>query len=172
MNRYHRYSLRFQEKYLNNPIYNEEFLITKKRKIKTRSGGKLLPYPIKSSEIRSKTFQIKYKKTLSLTAKFILNNFQNKYIYYAIDDILYLLKSKPVERDNLLAILYSPILSLQNNFSVNFFDIWIREVSIDEISKTNRFFNNDSKTLKQFNLITIKFFYKIRVPAKKQESFW
>jgi hypothetical protein len=41
------------------------------------------------------------KKELSSTAKFILNSFQNKYIYYAIDDILYLLKSDPIERDSL-----------------------------------------------------------------------
>jgi len=150
---------------------NEEFSLIKKRKIKTRSEGKPLQYP-KSSEITSKTFQMKYQTSLSTTAKCLLNNFQNKYIYYAIDDILYLLKAKPVERDNLLAVLYSPILSLQNNFSVNFFDIWIRDVYIDEISKTNRFLKNDSTTLKEFNYITIKFFYKTRVPVKKQESLW
>jgi len=150
---------------------NEEFSIIKKRKIKNRSEGKPLQYP-KSNEITSKTFQIKYSKSLSTTAKCILNNFQNKHIYYAIDDILYSLKSKPIERDNLLAVLYSPILFLQNNFSINFFDIWIREVYIDELSKKNKFLDNDSTTLKQFNLITIKFFYKTRVPVKKQESFW
>jgi hypothetical protein len=161
----------YKVKSAKNCICNQEFSITKKRKRKTQSQGNLIQYP-KSSEIRSKTFQIRYQKPLSLTAKFILNNFQNKYIYYAIDDILYLLKSNPIERENLLVILYSPILSLQNNFSVNFFDIWIREVSIDEISKTNKFLKNDSKTLKQFNSITIKFFYKTRVPGKKQESFW
>jgi hypothetical protein len=69
---------------------NEEFSITKKRKSTTRSEGKPLQYP-KPNEITSKTFQIKYEKKLSSTAKFILNSFQNKYIYYAIDDILYLL---------------------------------------------------------------------------------
>ena len=55
---------------------NEEFSTTKKRKfkLKTRSEGKPLQYP-KSNEITSKTFQIKYQKNLSLTAKFILNNF-------------------------------------------------------------------------------------------------
>jgi hypothetical protein len=150
---------------------NEEFSITKKRKLKTRSEGKPLQYP-KSSEITSKTFQIKYQKNLSLTAKFILNSFHNKYIYYAIDDILYSLKANPIERDSLLAVLYSPIISLQNNFSVNFFDIWIREVYIDEISKSNKFLNNESETLKQFNYITIKFIYKTKVPIKKQESLW
>jgi len=150
---------------------NEEFSITKKRKSTPRSEGKPLQYP-KSNEITSKTFQIKYQKNLSLIAKLILNSFQNKYIYYAIDDILYLLKSDPIERDNLLAILYSPILSLQNNFSVNFFDIWIREVYIDEVSKTNKFLKNDLQPSEQFSFITIKLFYKTRVPVKKQESLW
>jgi hypothetical protein len=113
---------------------NEEFSITKKRKSTSRSEGKPLQYP-KSNEITSQTFQIKYEKKLSSTAKVILNSFQNKYIYYAIDDILYLLKGNPIERDALLAILYSPVISLQNNFSINFFDIWIREVYIEEIQK-------------------------------------
>ena len=150
---------------------NEDFSITKKRKSSTRSEGKPLQYP-KSNEITSKTFQVKYPNKLSLTSKFILNSFQNKYIYYAIDDILYTLKSSPNERDNLLAILYPPVLSLQNNFSVNFFDIWIRQVYIEEISKTNKFLKNDYTSLNQFSYITIQFFYKTRVPVKKQESLW
>lgn len=148
---------------------NEEFSITKKRKSITRSEGKPLQYP---NEITSKTFQIKYEKRLSSIAKVILNSFQNKYIYYAIDDVLYLLKTNTVERDNLLAILYSPVLSLQNNFSINFFDIWIREIYIDEISKVNKFLTNNSETSGQFSYITIKLLYKTRVPVKKQESLW
>jgi hypothetical protein len=150
---------------------NEEFSITKKRKSNSRSEGKPLQYP-KPSELTSKTFQIEYHENLSLTAKFILNSFQNKYIYYAIDDILYSFKSNPIERDNLLAILYSPILSLQNNFLVNFFDIWIRDIYIDEISKTNKFLKQDSENLDKVTYITIKLFYKTRVPLKKQESLW
>jgi len=157
--------------YQNRCKCNEDFSITKKRKSNTRSEGKPLQYP-KPNEITSKTFHMKYQKNLSPTAKFILNSFQNKYIYYAIDDILYSLKSNTSERNNLLAVLYSPILSLQNNFSINFFDIWIREVYIDEISKTNKFLKKDSETLEQFSYITIKLFYKTRVPVKKQESLW
>jgi hypothetical protein len=148
---------------------NEEFSITKKRKSITRSEGKPLQYP---TDITSKTFQIKYEKRLSSIAKVILNSFQNKYIYYAIDDVLYLLKANPAERDNLLAILYSPVLSLQNNFSINFFDIWIREVYIEEIPKVNKFLTTDSPTSGQFSYITIKLLYKTRVPVKKQESLW
>lgn len=150
---------------------NEEFSIIKKRKSITRSEGKPLQY-LNSNEVTSKIFQIKYEKQLSTTAKLILNSLHNKYIYYAIDDILYLLKSDKLEQENLLAILYSPVLSLQNNFSVNFFDIWIRDIYINETKKCNKFIKNDSKNSEHFTYITIKFFYKTRIPAKKQESLW
>ena len=137
-----------------------------------RSDGKVdYPNPARESTL-SKTFQIKYDKKLSSVTKLILNSFQKKYIYYAIDDILYSFKSNSNERDHLLAILYSPVLSLQNNFSVNFFDIWIREIYIDEVSNFNKFLNNNSSTSKRFNYIIIKLFYKTRIPVKKQESLW
>ena len=150
---------------------NEEFSITKKRKSNKRSEGKLLQYP-RPNEVGSKTFQIRYEKKLSSVAKFVLNSFQKKYIYYAIDDILYSFKSNPSERENLLAILYSPVISLQNNFSINFFDIWIHEIYINEVSKVNKFLNNDSSNFEQFNYITIKLLYKTRIPIKKPDSLW
>lgn len=159
----------------------EKFSILKKRSSTNRSEGKPLPYIKKPlyemeemEEIPPKilTFQIKYEKDLSTFAKFILNSFQKKYIYYAIDDILYLLKSNPIERDNLLSIIYSPIVSLQNNFSINFFDIWIYEIYINEVSKVNKFITNNSQNFEQFNYITIKLFYKTGVPRKKQDTLW
>jgi len=150
---------------------NKKFVVTKKRKSITRSEGKVFQYP-KPNEIISKTFQIKYERKLSSTAKLLLNSFQNKYIYYAIDDILYSFKLNSIERQTLLTILYSPIISLQNNFSVNFFDIWIREIYIDEISKSNKFLKTNSQTSKQFSYVIIKFFYKTNMPIKKRESLW
>ena len=150
---------------------NEEFSISKKRKSSNRSEGKSLQYP-KSNEVTSKTFQIRYEKKLSSVAKLVLNSFQHKYIYYAIDDILYSFKSNPTERDNLLAILYSPVLSLQNNFSINFFDIWIHEIYINEVSVANKFLNNKSSKMESFSYITIKLLYRTKVSIKKQESLW
>ena len=147
---------------------NEEF---SKRISNNRSEGKPIKYP-ELDEVTAKVFQIKYEKELSSIAKFILNSFQNKYIYYAIDDILYLLKSNPIERDNLLAIIYSPVISLQNNFSIDFFDIWINEIYINEVSKVNKFITNDNQNFEQFNYITIKLFYQTKVPIKKQDPLW
>ena len=149
----------------------EEISITKKRKSGNRSEGKPFLYP-NLTELTSKTFQIKYDMKLSSIAKVLLNSFQNKYLYYAIDDILYLLKSNLSERNNLLAILYAPVLSLQNNFSINFFDIWIHEIYINEVLKSNKFLNNDRQTFEQSNYITIKLLYRRKVPIKKQESLW
>jgi hypothetical protein len=38
-------------------------------------------------KVNFKNFSNKYEKKLSAIAKLILNSFQNKYLYYAIDDI-------------------------------------------------------------------------------------
>lgn len=162
----------------------ETLLITKKREKKKRRRekihqypGGLLRYPNSHldeglPEVLSKTFCIQYKKTLSLNAKCILNSFQNKYIYYAIDDILSLSNSNLEEKDYLLEVLYSPILSLHNNFSINFFDIWIHEIYIDELSKSNRFLKSPNEILTQTSIITLKLFYKLPIPVKKRATIW
>jgi len=147
---------------------NEESLLSKPVKAGGRSEGKPFPYPKKRY---CKTFEICYNHKLSTKAKFILSSFRNKYIYYAIDDLLYLLKLNPSEKDNLLAVLYSPILSLHNNLYINFFDIWIDEIFINENLKTNRFLKiaEEGQTITQ---ITLKLFYRTRAPFKKPESIW
>lgn len=149
----------------------EESSITKKRKSKkkNRIQESNICYPEANV---SKTFQIRYDKKLSPIAKLVLNSFQNKYLYYAIDDILYSFKSNPSERENLLAILYSPVLSLQNNFCINFFDIWIHEIYINEVPKINKFLKNDSSNFEQPSYITIKLLYTRPVPLKKSYSLW
>ena len=121
---------------------------------------------------RLKTFQIEYEGQLSSVAKLLLNSFQKKYIYYAIDDILYLLKSNPIERDNLLSILYSPLISLHNNLYIHFFDVWIHEIYINEIHKENKFLNNKSQRLKPTYCISIKLLYIPPKPIKKKKSLW
>lgn len=121
-----------------------------------------------------KTFQIQYKVPLSLTARNILTSFTNKYIYYAIDDILYLLASNPTEKNNLLAILYSSMLSLHNDFSINFFDIWVDSVYLNDNYQNNRFLKQKSNNENQITetTITLKLHYLTRTPIKKPETIW
>lgn len=123
-----------------------------------------------------KTFQTCYQKQipLSFRSRNLLNSFTNKYIYYAIDDILYLLASTPIERDNLLTILYSSMLSLQNEFNINFFDIWIDSIYVNDDFKTNRFLSShhDHFNKIQTTTIILKLHYFKRTPIKKPEPLW
>lgn len=158
---------------MNRILYEQRCKCSRTRKLTTISEGRPFKYPNPEfDEILSETFQVKYEKRLSSTTKLILNSFQNKYIHYAIDDILYFLKLNSLERDNLLEILYSLMISLQNSFSVNFFDIWIGEVHIDEIGKVNKFLNTDSQISGQLTYIKIQLFYTTSLPVKKQEPLW
>jgi len=61
---------------------------------------------------------------------------------------------------------------LQNNLSINFFDIWIHEIYIDQTFKKNKFLNSQIQDSGCFHYITIKLLYRKRVPIKKQESLW
>ena len=106
-----------------------------------------------------KTFNVKSEKTLSPLAKLILQTVQFKHFYYVRDDISYLLKSKPIERDFLLQALYSSVISLQNNLSINYFDMWIYEIYINKVSTNNKFLNQKSQNLKPEEYITIKLAY-------------
>merc|ERR1712085_238051 len=102
----------------------------------------------------------------SAVHKIMLNNFQNKYFYHVIDDVMYSLKLKTTERDSLLAIIYSPVLYLQNNFSIDFFDIWIDEIYIHQEPKVNKFLAKNIPNLEPFSYITIKFLYTTKLPVK------
>lgn len=119
-----------------------------------------------------KTFNVKCDKELSSLAKVILKSFKFKLYYYIVDDLLYLLKSNPEERDYLLQILHSSVIFLQNNLYVNFFDIYIYDISINKISKFNRFVDRQSESFKVSNTITIKLAYQIKPVTKKLETTW
>nr|YP_009497804.1 hypothetical protein ycf88 [Acanthoceras zachariasii]AWT40517.1 hypothetical protein ycf88 [Acanthoceras zachariasii] len=119
-----------------------------------------------------KSFNIKYDSKLSPFAKTILKSFKFKLYYYVIDDLFYLLKSNSQERDYLLKILYSSVIFLHNNLYVSFFDIYVYEITINEVSKLNRFVDPQSKQSKVSNDITIKLAYQVKPITKKLETIW
>ena len=119
-----------------------------------------------------KTFNIKCDNQLSPLAQIILKSFKLKLYYYVIDDLLYLLKSQPDELNYLLEILHSSVIFLQNNLYVNFFDIYIYDITINKVSKANRFINEQSESFKVSNTITIKLAYQVKPITKKLESTW
>lgn len=121
---------------------------------------------------QTQIFRIKHDQKLSLIEKNILNSFQKKYLYHAIDDILEASRTTPNDETDLLEILYAPILSLHNDFSINFFDTYIQEIYLEETFNTNKFLPYNFRILEPFTYITIKILYKIPVPVKKKEILW
>ena len=108
------------------------------------------------------------KKSYLHLAKLILQSVQFKHFYYVRDDISYLLKSNPIERDFLLQALYSIVISLQNNLSINFFDMWIYEIYISKVSTDNKFMSQKSENLEPGEYITIKLAYGSSVSQEKK----
>ena len=114
-----------------------------------------------------KTFNVKSEKILSPLAKLILQSVQFKHFYYVQDDITYLLKSNPIERDFLLQALYSIVIFLQNNLSVNFFDMWIYEIYINKATIHNKFLNQNFQSEESGEYIIIKLAYGINIFQEK-----
>jgi hypothetical protein len=119
-----------------------------------------------------KSFNVKYDNKISILAKTVLQSFKFKLYYYVIDDLLYLLKSNIQERDYFLQILHSSAIFLHNNLYVNFFDIYIYEIGINEVKNLNRFVDPQSDNYQISNYITIKFAYQVKPLTKKFETVW
>lgn len=144
------------------------------KKPKPRGTVRPANYPIiytdsTSSEIKMKTFQIFYDQELSLEAKLILGRIRKKYVYYALDDISYAFNLSLSERKSVLELLYSIILSLHNTDSIDFFNIWVENLSINKNLKTNRFLNNKCSSSYE---IVIKVLYKTKKLPDVRESLW
>lgn len=148
----------------------ENDLVTEPKKKKKRVERNPAPYPMfDKSNVGVKTFQIFYDQDLSVETKLVLNTFQKKYLYHAIDDILYSFKFNLTEKDNLLGLLYSPVLSLQNDLCIDFFAIWIAELCIYKLSKSNRFLCTNCHNSYR---IKMKLVYKIKEPPQTQKILW
>lgn len=118
------------------------------------------------------TFTVESDIQLSPITETILKSFNYKLYYYVIDDLFYLLKLYPNERDYLLKILHSSVIFLQNNFYVNFFDIYVYQININQPLKFNRFLTQQSRSYKNSIKITIKLAYQVKTISKKVEAIW
>lgn len=151
---------------------NETFLTIKKQNAPLISEGKPFQYP-QLGNVLSKTICIKYPYKISLKTKFLFNSFQNKYLFYAIDDIIADTSLILTERETLLSLLYSCATYLKNHFLIDFFDIWLHNICIQEELVVNKFINHKSKKLLNLNnYITIQVFYKTQLQAPNKKSLW
>ena len=119
-----------------------------------------------------KTFNIKYDREISKHVKVILESFKLKFYYYAIDDISYSLKYDETESKYLIKILNSTAIFLQNNFGVNFFDIYIYDIQVDETPKINRLTDSQEGSFKISNNLIIKLAYQVKAVQESIDRTW
>ena len=124
---------------------------------------------IEKSNFQIQTFTINCNRKISIYGKKILQSLKFKPYYYVVDDILYLLKFEPNECDYFLQILNSSVIALQNNFSINFFDIYVYEIQIEDKIKNN---NIQNKSFKNVNRIIIRLAYQFKPIEKTIETIW
>jgi hypothetical protein len=67
-----------------------------------------------------------------------------------------------------LQALFSIAISLQNNLSINFFDMWIYEIYISKVSNPNKFLKESSQNKEFDEYITIKLAYGINTSQEKK----
>jgi hypothetical protein len=109
-----------------------------------------------------KTFNVEYKEDLSPLAKIVIQSLKMKLYYYAIDDLLYILKSNKNEVKNIINILNSTVIFLQNHFYVDFFDIYVYDITFNKVSKFNNFLDNEYNFLLTSNNLIIKLAYELK----------
>lgn len=119
-----------------------------------------------------KTFTIKYKKKLSTDVKNVIKTWKDKPFYCVNEDILYLFKSSPVERNFLLRIIHSVVIFVQNATCASFFDISIYKVHIIEAPKFDCFDNRKVENGHLFNWLTITLKWYVISPPEKPEATW
>ena len=125
---------------------------------------------IENSNFQIQTFSVNYNKKISIYGKKILQSFRLKPYYYVVDDILYLLKFEPDECEYVLQILNSTVIYLQNNFNINFFDIYVYEIQIEETINNNN--NNQNNSFRNLNKIIIRLAYQFKPIEETIETIW
>ena len=112
----------------------------------------------------------KWDYQLSFNVLKVLKNIQKRSFYKSIEIISSILNV--FERNYLLQILYSAVAYVENNYSANLLKLWIDDIHIQKVGKTNSFLYEKTNQLScsYYIIINLGFEYK-DFPVKK-ESLW
>lgn len=112
----------------------------------------------------------KWNYQLSFNVLKVLKNIQKRSFYKSIEIISSILNV--FERNYLLQILYSSVAYVENNYSANLLKLWIDDIHIQKVGKTNSFLYEKTNQLScnYYIIINLGFEYK-DFPVKK-ESLW
>lgn len=136
--------------------------------------GDLIPNPKCYDPLpEGQTFRLQLSSPLSPTLKPLLASWKDKYLWYALDDLLDVFRTQPTEQQRMLGLLAGPVIRLQNRDSIDFFKIWIQQVWMEETPVSpNRFLAADRRPSDSTTLITLELCYQESRITPKPTPLW
>lgn len=124
---------------------------------------------LKKTKPYFETFSVKYDPSIYNFDQKFLENCRNKTFYKILEILEYDQKFQyPNEREFIKQIFYSLGISMENNLNVDFFKLKIKNMSIRQTNKYNKF--SSKKTTS--NYLEIITFYPVKIPRRKREIIW
>jgi hypothetical protein len=135
--------------------------------------NKKVSFSLKSKNpvsVESITVSAAYCNNLSPNIKKILKNLRKRSFYRAVEMVNDI--SNISEQNFILQIIYSAATYAENNHCANLLKLWIDEISIQKISKSNAFINQDYKNLEDNYLIIFNLSFQYKDRQVKKDLLW
>ena len=124
----------------------------------------------KSIVIGYLTVNAKYSYKITQNLKKVLKNLRKRSFYKSVEILSKL--SNNLERTVILQIIYSAVAYAENNHHANLLKVWVDDIYIKEVVKSNKFLNKKSEKLKNTYYITLKISFEYKAFPGKKESIW
>lgn len=112
----------------------------------------------------------KYNFKVTQNFKKILKNLRKCSFYKSIEILSNL--SNNTERTTILQIIYSVVTYVENNHYANLLKVWIDNIYIKKVIKSNKFLNKKSEILTGSYYIVLNFGFEYKAFPVKKESIW
>lgn len=112
----------------------------------------------------------KYNFKITQNLKKILKSLRRCSFYKSVEILSNL--SNITERNAILQMIYSVVTYAENNHYANLVKVWIDNIFIKKVNKSNKFLNNESENLTDSYCIVLNLGFEYKAFPVKRESIW
>jgi hypothetical protein len=116
------------------------------------------------------TINAKYNYKITQNLKKVLKNLHKCSFYKSIEILSNL--SNNIERAFILQIIYSAVTYAENNHYANLLKVWVDNIYIKKVVKSNKFLKKKSEKLENDYYIILNLGFEYKAFPVKKESIW
>ena len=116
------------------------------------------------------TINAKYNYKITQNLKKVLKNLHKCSFYKSIEILSNL--SNNLERTFILQIIYSAVTYAENNHYANLLKVWVDNIYIKKVVKSNKFLKKKSEKLENDYYIILNLGFEYKAFPVKKESIW